>query len=407
MAKLPPGVSQRHNGYRAIAIVGRGARKEKLFPLTTPIREIVAWLEDTRSTLRKGAEARPKGSMIEELESTYLTVKEAHEMATLKARGRLLRYLIGLLGPTRTRAEVKPVDVQRVLATVRLTGVPREPRISKITGKEVRSGGRRKAGKPLDNGTLNRYKNGLQNFFTVLGGKQAYNPVKDVPDFPEHSAEAPPPKISLALFDRILDAMPDHYGRGNADLVLNKLRLNVIAFAGLPQKQIGLIEERHIDWDAQTVMIQGRKKGGWTSLVEQPIGTHGMAALRALVDAGGLGEFSTSNMWRGFKKGLAKVDPSLDLSPYKLRHLFGTVALDESEDQDTVQRLMQHHSKATNRIYTKAAHDKLKRRAIAFFDQAVERQRAEAAARPKPRVLAAGVGKFATSGTKKAVNDGQ
>jgi len=270
-----------------------------------------------------------------------------------------------------------------VLARLKAAGRPRATRQTK-DGRTVRAGGR--VVKELSDRTVDLYRTALMNFFTVLGGKRGHNPVKDVERFDQSDEVAPPPAISIELFDRILDAMPDlgaiEPGQRRSEVSLTKIRLKVIAFAGLPQKQIMALQPDKIDWERGRVEVtRGKGKKIKRRIVE--VSGYGMAALRELVDAGACGqEFSVSSMWQSFTRAVAKVAPGSGLNPYSLRHLFGTVTLDASGDLDSVNRLMLHApgSKATTRIYVRAAEARANRRAVEAFDAAVEAGRAAARA---------------------------
>jgi len=381
---LPKNVRRTPTGFIAKASIGRTQCRTKRFPADTPYKVMADWIGDTKTELRKARPDRAKGSLLDDLETHYLPIKKQIGMPTYDARERDLRVMIGMLGPTRRRDQIEPVHILGMLARLKAGGRPRATRTTK-DGRTVKAGGR--VVKELSDRTVDIYRNAIMSFFTVLGGKRGHNPVKDVERFDQSDEVAPPPNISIELFDRILDAMPDlgaiEPGQRRSEISLTKIRLKVIAFAGLPQKQIMTLQLDKIDWERGRVVIVGRGKGKRIKRRVVEVSTYGMAALRELVDAGACGqEFSVSSMWQSFTRAVAKVAPGSGLNPYSLRHLFGTVTLDASDDLDAVNRLMLHApgSKATTRIYTAAANARANRRAVDAFDAAVEAGRAAAKA---------------------------
>lgn len=74
-----------------------------------------------------------------------------------------------------------------------------------------------------------------------------------------------------------------------------------------------------------------------------------MVALRLFADAKAFGPFSPSSMRISFQRALKKIDPEKRLTPYKLRHLFGTTVMKSSQNRSATSDLMIHTSEATTR----------------------------------------------------------
>jgi integrase len=68
-------------------------------------------------------------------------------------------------------------------------------------------------------------------------------------------------------------------------------------------------------------------------------------------------------MWKSFGLALAKLNarrathghPPIDAHPYDLRHSFGTMVAERTEDDRALQELMIHSSAAQSRRYTERA----------------------------------------------------
>jgi len=351
-------VDKRTGKLRAVACIGRGShnRKEKTFPAGTSNRDLEKWLRDTCTALDKAGGATVKGSILHELETRYLPIKAGEKMPTLGERERVMRLWIAELGPKRTRKTIEAVEIRAILARWHLAGW---------------------AGP-----TCNRARTALMDFFTVLGGRSAPNPVKDVPKYPEF--RQPPPPVDFDLFQRIMAALPNRgqgiKGEDRAEVSKTKARLALIAFIGLPHKQIKGLLPGHIDWKGRRVYLLGRRKGAGTNDKWQAVAAAGMMALRQFAAVGAWGKFSNSSLRISFRRAVLKAAPDLaaefvtprgGISPYKLRHLFGTCVLAESHNADATSRLLIHKSKELLATYTEAAHAPIDRAALDAFDAKV------------------------------------
>lgn len=339
---MPPGIYRTASGYRVVACISRTQRRERRFPPGTALRAMTRWQEDTRAALRKERQTRP-GSLLADLE-TYMAARAA--MPTRKARRHDLAAWFDALGADRSRHSVTPAEIQAQLERWRLGGwAP---------------------------GTCNRARTALQSFYTVLNGKSGANPVRDVPKYRE--PRRPPKPLDYPTFERILAAMPDYgatvRGATRREVSQTKARLRVIAYTGLPHAQVKALQPAHIDWLQARVYILGRKKGDGTDDRWLPLSQAGLAALRAFAAASAWGPFSSSAMHASFLRGATKAGRP-DLTPYDLRHLFGTTLLRATLNRAATRDLMLHTSDATTRRYVAAAIGDELRAALAAFDRDV------------------------------------
>lgn len=223
--------------------------------------------------------------------------------------------------------------------------------------KGVKTGRRILVKEPLSTGAVCKRLRALQNFFTVVYPKLLPNPVAQAgePDLPKRA----PRGLPYALLEEILAQMPDQgradRGRLRPDESLSKLRLRVIATTSFPHKQLKAITDDDLHLDAQPrpwVRLRGRKKGKGTDDVAQPLFMAGAAALKALSDAGGLGPFSNSSLWKAFKKALAKVPHApQQASPYSFRHAFAGEVLRTTKNFTAIQLMLGHTSERMAKIY--------------------------------------------------------
>jgi integrase len=333
--------------FRVVACIGRGTgmRREKRFPAGTKPRTMTRWQEDTCAELRKQPTAR-RGSLADDA-ATYLPIKQATMPPSgFKERARLMGLWLAALGPKRSRADVEPVEIRAALARWEVAG--------------------------WSKGSSNRARTALMDFYNVLGGKSGSNPVRDVKRHREF--RKPAPAIDYATFHRILALMPDRgqgiKGETRREVSQTKARLMVIAYTGLPHAQIARLEPEHIDWAARLVYVPGRRKGGGQEDRRVPVSLAGLLTLIDFADADAWGSFSRQSMLTSFRRAAAKLGRD-DLTPYDLRHLYGTTMLNVTGNRAAVSLLMLHSSEDMTKRYTRGAELGLMRSALDAFDRHV------------------------------------
>lgn len=204
--------------------------------------------------------------------------------------------------------------------------------------------------------TVNHRRTALMHLWTVLDGKSAPNPARDVPRYSEPIR--PPAALSPAAIKAIVAAMPA--GRTKARIVL-------MAWTGWPQAQIARLEPDDITWK-RSVFIRGRRKGRGVAGVYLPLLPEAWTALRRFVALQCWGPFSTGGMRKVFRDAAERVaqDPKTpkairqevrDVTPYQLRHSFGTLIAGITQDDRAVQTLMIHKDIRQTHRYTGATVD--------------------------------------------------
>lgn len=338
-----------------------GVRYTKHFPTgTDPIR-IKQWLLATEMRYR-GSKASRTGRFDDDARVYLETVKA---MPSYADREQHINEWIAVFGSI-FRHAITSDQIAAQLATWRT--VPRNVRVSKTKRRKL----------TLSASSVNKRRTALMHLFTVLDGKSAPNPVKDVPKYRE-----PPPAprgLPYSAIRQLWTVMGDTPTRA---------RLQVMAYLGLPNAQVGLLTAEHVDYDAMTVVVQGRKKGAGTRTRVVPITPAGARALRAMHRTDAWGPFSRSPVRRDFKAACLKVPalaPLADrLKPYDLRHSFGTEVYRASGDIRAAQELLGLSSPALANRYTLGAVEGRIRAALAGFGGERVRRRTKARRKAKKR----------------------
>lgn len=222
--------------------------------------------------------------------------------------------------------------------------------------------------------TCNHKRTALMHLFTVLDGRRAPNPAADVPRYRE--PQAPPRALSMPAVRAILAAMPE---------CQTKARLLVMAWTGWPQKQIANLQPSDIAWK-KAVFIRGRSKGQGVPGMWLPVLPQGWTALRLFKKLGCWGAFSTSSMRMSFRRAAARVLKDkhttkaisaeiADITPYQLRHSFGTLVSGVTGDDRAVQTLMLHSDIRQTHRYTSATVNSRTADALRKTSIAIARQR--------------------------------
>lgn len=354
--KLPRGITETESGYRVFAQFRLVARRKR-FPRTATIHEMQEWQKDEKARIRLGLEeteraAPPPGFRADA--ATYLRAVKA--LPTYDERARDIGLWVEEFGD-RPRAEIRPVEIRAVRERW-LTIGPKMVQTwvkDSLTGRKVRKWVPSRA--PLSASTVNHRLRALENLWTVLDGRHAPNPVREVPEAEE--PEAPPRALPIAIIRRILDAMPRSK---------TKARLEVLAWTGIPPKTLERMNETMIDWDSSSVWVPGRRKGKGTEGRRVPLTPDGVKAFRAVIQENAFTHASDSKassrrMMRSacavVQRELAKEKVKVDLSqvrPYDLRHSIGTLTYAQTGDFKATSGLLGVSGKTAER-YARGAID--------------------------------------------------
>jgi integrase len=346
--ELPPGIERTPRGFRAYICVtdqhGRH-RLSKRFSQHTTLDAIKAWRETARVDLRRQLATTnpyvPVGTGFLADAERYLAAVQA--LPTYAERQRHIREWAALFG-TRPRSTISASEI-RTQRDRWLTVGP------KCVQERQPDGTVRWVSKPLplSASAVNHRLRALENLWTVLDGRRAYNPVRDVPEAP--TPDVVPRAIPYALIAAILNVMGD---------TATKVRLSVIAYVGLSHAQLMRVQPEDIDLRAGTLFLRPRRKGHQGRDIRGvtiPLNAKGVSAFRQMVKRQCWGRFSASAMRKAFKRACAALKLPDSLTPYQLRHSYGSAVYAASGDILATGVLLGHRDSRTTQRYTLGAVD--------------------------------------------------
>jgi integrase/recombinase XerC len=300
-----------------------GTLYQKHFRTGTDPIDMRQWLVDTELEHRIG----PSGPFAEDARRYLLAVAA---MSSYADRKRHIEWWVRVF-PEKTRKSITSAEIAAQLQTARLT---------------------------KSASTCNHLRTALQHLWTTLDGKAAKNPVRDVPKF--HEPSTVPRALTYTAIRKILRAVTNP---------IDRARLTLIAYAGLPNALIASITPAHINRKARTLALPGRKKGHGTRGQVIPLRPEALAALKVLDKHKAFGPFSRWHLRKVFKQACvtAKVTNADKLRPYDLRHSFATEVYKQSGDLGAVQTLMFHSTEKLTRRYALAAVNVRARKALKDF----------------------------------------
>lgn len=323
MAKVR-GIRRTPTGWQAYVRVG-GKLYAKRYPPDTLISTMKAWREDRRVSARTGV-ALPSLSDTPTFADDVVRYFEiiGQKMPSLPERKHHL-------------AEWSTVFAGRYRRT--------------ITPQEIRAQLERWRGAHADS-TVNRYRTALMSLYTVLDGKSAANPVRDVPRY--HEGEGEPRAQSYGTIYRLLALIRPSKTRA---------RLRVLAWTGWPHAQLKRLKPEHLNWQAQRAYVTPRRKGKGGTGRWLPLLPAAVTALKDFDRWNAWGSFSHSAMHSALQRAVVKLNARRDeyghraitMRPYDLRHSFGTMMARLIRDERALQELMLHSTPMQTRRYTEAA----------------------------------------------------
>jgi integrase len=358
---------RRHGtGWQVRVSVAGAGRSCTQFPLEATEQEMQAWQEDERYRLlliarRHRRDGTQAGTFAADAKR-YL--KAVAAMRDIKNRRKDIALWVQEFGPRRRHSIT--ADEIRAVRDRWLTVGPKH-----VYRKATRDRAAywEPLEKPLAGSTVNHRLRALSNLWTVLDGRRAPNPVREVPE----ADETPelPRAIDYETITRILEALPDrgrperHQKRSTVSLT--KLRLRVMAWTGLPPAELMRLTAEHVDLERGAVLIEPRQKGKGVEPARLPLLPQAVEAFRDFAAANAWGKFSTSSVRQSFIRATRNISPAGGLRPYDLRHSFGTQVFLSTGSLHAVGELLRHADKRTSRRYTLAAVDPVLRSALAAW----------------------------------------
>jgi integrase len=293
----------------AATVKVRGQQREKRFAADASLKTIKAWQGETRVSLRKLAPLPVTQGTLSADVADYLERVKA--MPTYEERARHLGIWLDALGRQTFRAAVTAGDIRIILH------------------------GWRDAG--LGPATCNKRRTALMHVWTVLDGKGARNPVRDVPKF--RPPDPLPRGRDYGALRRALDLMAD---------CKTKARLLVMFWTGMRPAEVMRAQPEDIAWKHRYIIVR-TAKGGRTRTV--PLTAGAVRAWRDFDKQDAWGRFTLAPMNRMLKRGTAMADCKV----YDLRHSYGTALARKRVRLDVIGALMGHSSLELTKRYTLAA----------------------------------------------------
>lgn len=330
-----------------------GKPKAKSFALNTPVAEMREWIDKIRKQRRPPTDVA--GSFGADIE-TYK--KRITALPTFKQKAAHLELWAQALGRDRPRRTITATEIDAIMQGWLST--PSRP----AKGKRGRPSGPH----GIDPQTVRKRRTSLLSLFVTLDGKAAENPVRA-------TKNPKPPKAEVrgtdyATIVRILAQLPtyrDTLKGSPPKLSETKLRIAVLAYTGLPPGILSALNRDDVNLGAATVRIAKRLKGGGVEARTPPLTPHGVAAFRALINAGALRPFSVPAVNISFQRACRRAGVT-GLTLYDLRHSFGAQMYRVTKDEKTVARFLLHAENSTQTArYRKAADAEVDRSAAAAF----------------------------------------
>lgn len=297
-----------NGGFRAWAY-GAGRKKFKRFKPGTKPKTIQNWIRDTEVALRKTLTDDPApGSLAEDVNRYLLQVRA---MPTYAQRQRHLEQWRDALGADRARRDITAGDMRAVLHGWRLTHSA---------------------------ATCNKRRTALMHLWSILDGKGASNPVRDVPKF---RAADPLPR---GRDPHIIDAHLRARVRSRSRAVCR-----VLLWTGMRPVELARATPDDLDLEAKTVIAR-TAKGGRTRTI--PLTAQAVSAWKEFIrDVGWDGDIPQAaplNRWLKHITGLP-------IRVYDLRHSYGTALARAGTRLDVIAALMGHSTLELARRYVLAA----------------------------------------------------
>lgn len=322
-------------GFRAFVRVapGKGGLKSQRFGKTATLTEMKRWREDTRVAFRKAPRPKvEKGTLAADIQR-YL--KLVATMPTIKDRTRDLNDWAHVFGPL-DRHTITRQDYQLQLQEWRLTG---------------------KRGKPLAASTVNHRRTAIEHLYTVLDGKAAPNPLRDIAPFTEPPAE--PRDIGLATARAILSAMKPSKTRA---------RIKVLAWTGMRgNSELGKMKPEYVNLAQKECWAPTGKKGKPRLIV---LNSYGVQAWREFAQFKAWGTYSKDSLRRSFHRAVKavnaarakdKLPPLPHIRVYDLRHTIATAMRRAGADLADIQAHLGHTSPRMTQRYAPYQSAKLRK----------------------------------------------
>lgn len=302
------GIRRDRYGFRAYVKVGTHQR-EKRYPADTAAKVMQDWRDETRVALRALKPSADAPGTFADAVARYL--KQVAAMPTYAERERHLTLWLDALGRNTLRADITAGDIRAVLQGWRAAG--------------------------LEPATCNKRRSALMHLWTVLDGKGASNPVRNVKKF--RVADPVPRGRDPHVIDAALKARPHSRTRAVC---------RVLLWTGMRPVELERAERDDVDFHQKIAVIR-TAKGGRTRVI--PLTSQAVQAWK---------EFDHADCWGNIPSAapmnrLLKKWTGMDVRIYDLRHSYGTALALRDTRLDVIGALMGHSTLELTKRYTLAA----------------------------------------------------
>ncbi len=339
---LPPGCRRHGRGIQA-KVVRHGHPSYQAFPLDTPNAALLAWQKQEAANLelRYGGHRPVVAGTFAADASRYL--RSVTALADYAGRAVHIALWVDLFGDRR-RHTIRPDEI-RAQRDRWLTVGPKRRCVNGRGWVDVPE--------PLAASTVSHRLRALENLWTVLDTKHAYNPVRDVPE--PREPDARPRAIPYDVLEAILAAMPETgqglRGKKREGKSKTKARLRLMAFTGLTNSQIAHLTPADFDFSRPAIRRKARSKGKGASGGWFPVPADAAEAMRAFETAQAWGTFSRSSLHKSFRRACKALNLPANLTPYMARHSYVSAILKQTGDIKATQQLVQHADTKTTMRY--------------------------------------------------------
>jgi site-specific recombinase XerD len=313
--RLDKGIWKTSTGYRVIVSIG-GRLESKRFPPNYSLDALRRWRDD-HIRLRRPKDAA-RGTLEHDVEHKYLPAVRA--MPSYTDRVREIRAWLSRFGP-RPRWTLRPDELRAQLADWRAAGAAPN--------------------------TCNHRRSALSHLYSVIDGKAAYNPLRDVPPY----KLAPPIKRSLPL-STILQAIRRVRG------ALTRSRLLVLLWTGMRPSELMRVTASDLDLTLGRCYVRTAKGGPPREIA---LNKSAIKAFKRFARLDAWGPFSVSSLRKSLRVACRKAPAITLFRVYDLRHSFAYALRAAGADLSDIQHALGHTDISLTRRYAHAVPEKLRR----------------------------------------------
>jgi integrase len=376
-----PGVRRTRTGWQAfVRVLGPGGEsvfRSKRFPAETPLAKMKLWISEqkSRAFLRLPAVDPPVGTAggptLQQSVDDYL--KAVDSMTTRDEREAQLQQWVDALGAHTPRAAITSATIRSVIERWKAQGYTVNRRVETTNDAGETTVSHRKDKRAFSETTLNHRRTALMALWTVLDGKSAPNPVRDVPRLSPDVQPLDLPSIEdatrvIASINRDERTKYREDAKERRDGRKTRARLLVMLWTGWPPAQIQKLEAARLAREIKAgneVTVTRRRKGRGTKTEVLPLLPQAVSALKEFDAAEAYGDFSTSAVYKSVQTACDRLGVRR-FRPYDLRHLFLTTIAELTGDPIAVNFLGLHTTmKQTERYIERAKRTRAKAAVVA------------------------------------------